>query len=174
MRADAALTRPMTSEADWVTGSVGTFCTVGSAKETACAPGTYNPLEGKEDCVRCAAGTYQDLEGNITCKACTPGYYCATGSAAPLPCPGGTRKDPTLTRPMTSEADCVTCDVGTFCPVGSAHETACAPGTYNPLARQANCVRCAAGSYPALDATRNGQAFTPAAYYTTGYDAAGR
>ena len=118
--------------------------------------------------MRCSAGTFQDLEGNVTCKACTPGYYCAEGSAAPLPCPGGTRKDSTLTRPMTSEADCVTCSVGTFCPVGSANETACAPGTVNPLERQETCVRCSAGTFQDLEGNVTCKECTPGYYCAEG------
>ena len=78
------------------------------------------------------------------------GYYCAEGSAAPLPCPGGTTMHPTL-EVMTSDADCVECGVGVFCPVGSANATLCAPGTINPLTRQESCARCAAGKYQDLE-----------------------
>ena len=54
--------------------------------------------------------------------------YCAEGSAAPLPCPGGTTMDASL-EVMTSAEQCLTCPVGTFCPVGSATASLCAPGT---------------------------------------------
>ena len=68
----------MMSETDCLECGVGTFCPVGSANATLCAPGTVNPLVGQESCVRCTAGTYQDLEGNTTCKPCPGG--CASAS----------------------------------------------------------------------------------------------
>ena len=54
--------------------------------------------------MRCVAGKYQDLEGNVTCKVCPGGYYCAEGSAAPLPCPGGTTMDASLAVMMAADA----------------------------------------------------------------------
>ena len=96
----------MTSEQDCLTCGRGAFCPVGSANETLCAPGTVNPLVKQERCMRCEAGKYQDLEGNVTCKSCPGGYYCAEGSAAPLPCPGGTTMDSSLSV-MTSAEQCL-------------------------------------------------------------------
>jgi hypothetical protein len=150
-RTNSSLTRAMESDEDCVSCGVGKFCPVGSDVEINCAPGTYNALERQQTCESCSAGTFQDLEGNHTCKRCTPGYYCAKGSSAPLPCPSGTRNNSSLTRPMTSEDDCVICAVGTFCPVGSDVETPCAPGTVNPLERQETCVRCTAGTFQDLE-----------------------
>jgi hypothetical protein len=54
----------------------GTFCSVGSAEPTPCAPGTYNPLVEQLTCLDCSAGTFQSLAGNTTCVPCTPGYFC--------------------------------------------------------------------------------------------------
>merc|ERR1711938_2966 len=76
--------------------------------------------------------------------------YCAEGSAAPLPCPGGTTMDASLVV-MTSEEQCLTCPEGTFCPVGSANASLCAPGTVNPLVKQESCLRCEAGKYQELE-----------------------
>ena len=136
----------MTSADDCLECGVGTFCPVGSANATLCAPGTVNPLVKQESCVRCAPGTYQDLEGNTTCKDCSDGHYCAEGSAAPLPCPGGTRKDLSLTV-MSSVNQCITCDAGHACSVGSAEQVQCLPGSFGAEAGRATCELCAAGKY---------------------------
>ena len=75
-----------------------------------------------------------------------PGYYCASGASAPLPCPGGTHQNTSLVV-MTGVEQCVTCGEGTYCSVGAGVPTACAPGTFTPIARQASCASCGAGSY---------------------------
>ena len=139
----------MTSVDQCIVCPSGTFCPVGSDIPTNCAPGTFNDGPGNETCANCEAGSFQDASGKTACKSCTQGYYCASGSAAPLPCPGGTHKDATLTV-MTSVDQCIVCPAGTFCSVGSASPTPCAPGTYNPLAEQSTCVNCAAGTFQAL------------------------
>ena len=114
----------MTSADDCLACAAGAFCPVGSINETPCAPGTHNAEPEQSTCVNCVPGTYQDLAGNTTCKLCESGHYCAEGSAAPLPCPGGRRMDPSLPF-MTSADDCVVCAAGVFCPVGSIDETPC-------------------------------------------------
>ena len=55
---------------------------VGSANETACAPGTYNDLEEQESCTKCAAGKFQVLEGQTACDNCTKGCECHCGLKA--------------------------------------------------------------------------------------------
>ena len=112
----------------------------------ACAPGTYDAGTASHDCTRCAPGTYQDLEGNTTCKDCTPGYYCAEGSAAPLPCPGGTHKNASL-RLMMSSDDCVACPAGTSCSVGSVEPAPCLPGSYGASPEQESCELCPEGKF---------------------------
>ena len=47
----------MTSQDDCIACGEGTFCAVGSANETACSPGTYNPTPQRATCTNCAAGT---------------------------------------------------------------------------------------------------------------------
>ena len=114
----------------------------------ACLPGTFSAT-GTGTCTTCSAGSFQNEAGSTSCMSCTPGYYCGEGSAAPLPCPGGTHKDPTLTV-MSSVDQCIVCPSGTFCSVGSASATPCAPGTYNPLAEQSTCLNCEAGTFQEL------------------------
>ena len=86
--------------------------------------------------------------------------YCAEGSAAPLPCPGGTHKDVSLTV-MTSVADCVICPTGTFCSVGSETPTDCAPGTFNDQLNASTCVNCVAGTFQAVAGSTACEQCTP-------------
>ena len=99
----------------------------------------------QEACTKCVAGTFQDAEGATGCLRCTDGYYCAEGTAAALPCPGGTAKR--LGIMMVAKEDCDVCGVGTFCPVGSGTATECSAGTYNDQPAQEACTKCAAGKF---------------------------
>lgn len=58
----------------------GDLCPVG----TYCGNGTATPLP-------CLAGTYNDLEGQEECFACPAGYYCEANATAydSTPCPAG-------------------------------------------------------------------------------------
>ena len=125
----------------------GFYAPTQSAAPIVCAPGSYTSEATPHDkCTSCAAGTFQEAEGGTACDRCTPGYYCKEGAAAPLPCPAGTRTNASLDV-MKSQDDCITCGEGSFCPVGSANATACAAGTYNELAGQGKCLKCAAGTF---------------------------
>ena len=139
----------MTSEAQCITCSAGSYCSVGAAVETPCAPGTYGASTGASTCTPCSEGEYQDASGQTACKACTSGYYCAAGSSNPLPCPAGKRKDTSLAV-MTSEAQCITCSAGSYCSVGAAAETPCAPGTFGLSTGAATCASCPSGNYQNL------------------------
>ena len=94
------------------------------------------------------------LRFRICCLTCdmhpllrgTPGYYCSEGATAPLPCPGGTHQNTSLSV-MTGVEQCVVCGEGTYCSVGANEPSECAPGTFNPSASQSTCGSCAAGSY---------------------------
>ena len=111
----------------------------------ACLPGTFS-VTGTGTCTACSAGTFQAVAGSTACDTCTPGYYCAEGSAAPLPCPGGTHKDLTLAV-MTTVDDCVICPSGTSCPVGSAQPVPCLPGSYSALSNAMTCDLCSNGEF---------------------------
>ena len=135
----------MTSAENCVACAQGTFCPVGSEVATNCSAGTYNAQTGQQTCTACAAGTFIDFEGATACKPCTPGYYCTTGAAAALPCPGGTMMRSGVI--MTSGDDCVICPEGTFCPVGSAAATNCTAGTFSDQPGQEACEKCAPGEF---------------------------
>ena len=153
----------MTSIHDCVICPVGTFCSVGSAEPIECAPGTYNDQLNASTCANCAPGTFQAATGSTACEACTVGSYCAERSAAPLPCPGGTHANLSLTV-MTSIHDCVICPVGTFCSVGSAEPIECAPGTYNDQLNASTCANCAPGTFQAATGSTACEACTVGSY----------
>ena len=111
-----------------------------------CRPGTFSGREGSPLCAPCDPGSFQNDAGATECKVCSDGYYCTLGSAAPLPCPGGTHKNVSLAV-MTTVEQCVMCPAGTFCSVGSDAATPCAPGSYNNLESQTTCISCAPGAY---------------------------
>ena len=94
-----------------------------------CGPGTFNPAANQGSCGSCDAGSYQDGPGGTACKSCTAGHYCAEGASAPLPCPGGTHQNTSLSV-MTGVEQCVVCGEGTYCTVGASVARLCAPGTY--------------------------------------------
>ena len=72
--------------------------------------------------------------------------YCAEGSAAPLPCPGGTHKDPDRAV-MTDRKQCVTCPSGTACSVGTAVPKDCLPGSFSNSSGQESCFLCPEGQF---------------------------
>ena len=137
----------MTSADDCSICPEGTFCSVGSAQATSCAPGTYNAEPKQDSCTKCEAGKFQDEDGSTECKDCTAGYYCGEGAAAALPCPGGTSKPTDLQGAMISKDQCLTCPAGTSCSVGSALPSPCLPGSYGKESGQATCELCDAGKY---------------------------
>ena len=65
---DATLT-VMTDVSECVVCPEGTFCSVGSAEATDCAPGTYNDKTEQETCKNCDPGTFQAVAGQTVCDA---------------------------------------------------------------------------------------------------------
>lgn len=140
----------MSSASDCVTCNQGTFCPVGSASSSPCAPGTFNDQTQQQTCQNCPRGKFQDETGQTSCKTCTAGYYCSAGAAAALPCPGGTHANQTilnLTGYLSGLDECVTCPAGTACSVGSNKPTDCLPGSFSANASQETCDLCPAGQY---------------------------
>ncbi|CDJ49290.1 Cast multi-domain protein, related [Eimeria brunetti] len=137
--------------------------------------GSYCPLDVTTydmlSIYRCRAGMLCDEEGwsdLSLSKPCPEGYYCPTGAAAAIPCPGGTY-NPLQRR--TSVSDCMiskagtyaeeatvsadgtgVCEPGYFCPPGSSspRQVACPAQTYNPErggASANDCKPCPAGKF---------------------------
>ena len=134
----------LSSAAQCVKTKPGFYAPTGSAEQTKCSPGTFQPIEGKASCDRCAAGTYQADEGEQKCVACKPGSYCPKGASAPLPCAEGTHSSSTS---LTSAGACTKTDVGHFSPTGSTQQTPCSPGTVASTKGLGTCVPCTAGSF---------------------------
>ena len=67
----------------------GSYCTDQLAKNfTLCGPGTYQPLEGQDSCVRCPIGYFCGDFGLAVPRICPPGYICdERGMNRPKPCP---------------------------------------------------------------------------------------
>jgi hypothetical protein len=130
-------------------------------------PGSVAPNASQETCTQCEMGKFQSEEGRTACVRCTPGYYCGSGAAAALPCPGGTHKN-ALLYVMTSVDQCVTCPRGTFCSVGSTMATPCAPGTFNPNASATTCTRCAPGTFQSAEGRKTCVICTPGFYCRIG------
>ena len=117
----------------------------------ACRPGSSGPHHGSDKCASCAPGKYQSAEGATACGQCVPGSYCPLGSAAPLPCIGGTWSNSTN---LTSAGECTEADAGYFSPTGSSQQTACRPNTFNPHVGQSSDAACMSCS---LNSSTDGQ-----------------
>lgn len=97
--------------------SVGKYCPRGATAELDCPIGTYNPYQGRGECVSCPAGRLCDVTGLTSFKDCPAGGYCPLGSSASTPCPAGTYS------PMTNLAastECLECDPGKYCTGGAS------------------------------------------------------
>ena len=111
----------LTSAAECSPTPPGHYSPIGSVVPVPCAVGSAAPTAQQGLCTRCVPGKFQDTEGATACRDCESGtgFFCSEGASAPLPCPAGTRADPSLVL-MTRGEECLTCGIGTFCPVGSA------------------------------------------------------
>ena len=126
----------------------------GSSSESDCvsSPGYY---QGEDSPEPCAPGTFQPLAGQDECIVANPGYFVsAFGSASEEPCPIGSWNQspgsfsidsctPCPTNHSTpgegssSESDCVS-SPGYY--QGEDSPEPCAPGTFQPLAGQDECI----------------------------------
>jgi len=69
----------------------GTFCPASSTNFTLCPMGTYQPEQGRPDCLRCPVGYTCPHEGMHVPRICPSGFVCdVTGlERAEQPCPAG-------------------------------------------------------------------------------------
>ncbi|CAM9956857.1 unnamed protein product, partial [Sphacelaria rigidula] len=98
----------------------GTYCPAGSDTPLACEAGTYNSLEGQEECTVCPAGYYCVANSTEYLSGpCPAGYYCLEGTryAQEYPCPPGTYVD---TNTTSSLAGCIDAPAGSYV-AGSAN-----------------------------------------------------
>ena len=141
----------MTSANDCIVCDAGFACSVGSAEQTACLPGTFGARAGMASCESCAIGKFTPDAGRTACLDCRRGFLCVEGSSAPQPCPAGTYADPTVLATIgylsNFTSHCVSCPAGTSCSVGSRQPTPCLPGSISASANQASCKLCPTGDY---------------------------
>jgi hypothetical protein len=122
----------------------GTFCSVGAAVATPCAPGTFNPNASAQTCTSCVSGTFQEARGRTACVACSRGHYCGDGAAAALPCPGGYFSNRTSLRHMEQ---CVPAPSGFFAGIGQSAAEACPIGTFASGNCSISCGACPPGTF---------------------------
>ena len=135
----------MTSRDQCIPCHAGTYCGIGSASETLCAPGTCQPDAEQETCRNCEPGKFQSVAGSTDCMDCTKGHFCPEGSSLPVPCPGGTYSDQSG---LWAKDQCFRCLAGSFCTPGSLWPQPCSQGSYAPEGRQ-ECIECEPGKYQA-------------------------
>ncbi|KAK1786529.1 hypothetical protein P4O66_017651 [Electrophorus voltai] len=120
---------------DGVTGDQcppGYYCLSGSSSPQPCPLGHYSTSNKSTElsaCVPCPAGFACSNRGlSAPSHVCHAGYYCPQGQNSSQP------------------ADYV-CSPGHRCPARSPAQMACAPGTYQSLHGQAECVLCLPGFF---------------------------
>ncbi|EDV28435.1 uncharacterized protein TRIADDRAFT_51343 [Trichoplax adhaerens] len=94
----------------------GFYCGNGTITPAGCAPGTYQPLQGKTSCDPCPIGNYcpSNSSSPISCAAHS---YCPVGSGQPTFCPNGTYTTSDV-RGLTNPSQCIPCINGSFCQFG--------------------------------------------------------
>ena len=124
----------------------GHECPEGSADQSACVSGLYQPNVGQGACLVCPAGKYCDQteaiaeqqsgagapsHGVVTPKDCLPGFYCPNGteSARQYPCPVGKYSN---TSNLESGSECRLCPQGFYCEAENITQPTaqCSPGYY--------------------------------------------
>lgn len=126
-----------------VPASPGFFvATDGAQAQTACSPGTFQPLAGQTSCLQaapgfyvnaaaavaataCDVGKYQPNSGSVSCLSASPGYYVAdTASETQAACDLGRYQ------PAASQANCLLADPGFYVPtIAAVAQVACPVGT---------------------------------------------
>jgi len=112
----------------------GHYCEIGTGAPVACAPGTYNPVEGGVDvaaCLACPANYYCESYGAKDYELCAEGFFCEASE-------------------MSSRPTGKYCPIGHFCTSG--RKEACTLGTYQDKVGSVECVRCPAGYKCEVDA----------------------
>ena len=133
-----------------------TMPAAGAASEESClpcAPGAFQPVEGKSTCLPCPPGTFSSSVGSFVCEPCPPGGFCASEGAASVrqtfsPCAPGTYNP---LNGSSSNGSCVLCPVGTANPIpGSDHPDVCVdclPGSFAGGPGHSKCHLCPVGGY---------------------------
>ncbi|XP_070551435.1 scavenger receptor class F member 1-like [Ptychodera flava] len=112
----------------------GHYCLEGTVEPYPCDTGTYQPNEGRTDCIPCQAGFYCESALEPDPQPCPPYHYCPEATMYPIPCPNGTFTYDNETG-LASEGECQPCISGAYCRGGYIMD-ACAGGYF-----------CLSGSY---------------------------
>lgn len=106
----------------------GYYAVEGSANQSPCATGTYNPFFAQSSCLACKAGYYCPSTTMKVMTECPTGKYCLAGATGTTNCPAGTYNDRTK---ATASSECKACPPGKYCNAGSSSPTAdCTQGYY--------------------------------------------
>ena len=116
----------------------------------ACPPGVFGSdniasSQKSPSCSGACPAGHSCALATVTPELCPPTAYCPTGSAEPIPCPGGTTSE---TPGLTSVEDCEPCPAGSWCTAG--RRVPCVADQYNPNAAaddQSFCLPCPAESF---------------------------
>ena len=134
----------LTSTDRCTSADAGHFAPTGSTQQTACSPGTVQPIAGKGGCDKCEAGKYQADEGKqscetcgagnyssnvLSCEPCQVGAYCPEGSVVGTPCPLGS----TTEGNGAINYDECGCPAGMFDTTAAADEISCEPCNDNDM-----------------------------------------
>ena len=99
---------------------LGHYCPLGTSKEIACAPGTWNNQLQQSTCPSCPISKFCALPGTTDANAITPpscpfGYYCPTGTdySTKFPCDVGSHNNDSTGG--GSAGDCETCPAKEYC-----------------------------------------------------------
>ncbi|XP_049323141.1 zonadhesin isoform X1 [Astyanax mexicanus] len=110
----------------------GHYCPIGSSSPLPCPIGRYNSISMSTElsaCLPCPAGFACSSRGlSAPSHVCLAGYYCPPGQNSSQPAE-------------------YTCSPGHMCPPGSPVQTPCAPGTFQSLHGQAECLLCPSGFF---------------------------
>ena len=115
----------------------------------ACAPGILGSKDSSYQasivCAGlCPAGMLCPAKATVTADSCVEGHFCPAGSAVALACPAGTYS---LSRNLTSSAECKPCPIGHSCAVASTTPESCVAGTYTSSNASTTCKPCTPGTF---------------------------
>ncbi len=124
-------------------GTTTTTSTTTTAVPVACAPGTFNAIDGNEPCTPAPPGTFVSTAGALEATNCALGTFQPdAGQQSCLVAPIGTFVDVEGAIAATDAAPGFFVDIS-----GAAQASACPLGRYQPLSAQSSCLIAEIGTY---------------------------